>query len=325
VNPTGLTAPSYSGSVTLTYGPKYPATTIPVTFTLIPNSPSVVSLSPPTGTGLTQTFTAVYSDPLGIADLSDVLVLLSTSVKLTNACAVVYVPATNRLHLYNDAGTGLSAGVVPGSSAQSSNSQCTLSGRGSSFSTSGNNLTVNIALTFGPAFVGAKNVYLDAVGKAHDSGWVKQGSWIPSSLGPPSAVSVSPSTGTGLTQMFTAVYSDPNRLADLSDVVLLFNTSAKVSGACAVIYVPGTNQLFLYNDTGAGLSAGIAPGSSAQVSNSQCTLSGTGSSFSTSGNDLTVNVALNFTGTFTGSKNAYLQAAGKTQSSGWVLEGVWLP
>jgi hypothetical protein len=144
-------------------------------------------------------------------------------------------------------------------------------------------------------------------------------------LGPPSAVSVSPSTGTGLTQMFTAVYSDPNRLADLSDVVLLFNTSAKVSGACAVIYVPGTNQLFLYNDTGAGLSAGIAPGSSAQVSNSQCTLSGTGSSFSTSGNDLTVNVALNFTGTFTGSKNAYLQAAGKTQSSGWVLEGVWLP
>jgi hypothetical protein len=147
-----------------------------------------------------------YSDPNGLSDLSDVLVLFNTSLKQSNACAVVYVPGANHMHLYDDAGTGLSEGVTPGSSESVSNNQCTLAGSGSSVSASGDNLTLNAALTFTETFVGSKNVYLDAVGKTHSSGWVKEGTWIPSSLGPPSVVSLSPSTGTGSTQTFTAVY-----------------------------------------------------------------------------------------------------------------------
>jgi len=132
-------------------------------------------------------------------------------------------------------------------------------------------------------------------------------------------------TGAGSTQTFTAVYSDPDGLADLTDVVILFNSSLKVSSACEVIYVPETNQLYLDNDAGTGLTAGITPGSSASVSNSQCTLTGTESSFSTSGDSLTLNVALTFSGTFVGLKNGYLHAVGKTQSSGWIQEGAWTP
>jgi len=325
VNPKGLTAPSYSGKVILNYGPDYASTTIPVTFTLTAASPSVISLSPRAGTGLTQTFSMVYSDPNGLSDLIGVLVLFNNSVKLSDACAAIYVPGTDQMYLYNDAGTGLSAGVTPGSPAKVSNSQCTLEGSGSSFGTSGNNLTVNAALTFSGTFVGSKNAYLYAVGKTHTSGWVKEGVWIPSSLGPPLDVSISPSSGTGLTQTFSAVYSDPDGLADLSDVVVLFNASLRVSNACAVVYIRQANQLYLYNDAGTGLSAGVTPGSSAQVSNSQCTLAASGSSLSSSGNDLTVNVALTFSGTFGGAKNVYLYAVGKTQSSAWVQEGDWTP
>jgi hypothetical protein len=286
--------------------------------------PSVVSVSPSSGTGLAQTFTAVYSDSNGTSDLSAVSLIFNTSLKTSGACAVFYVPGTNQLYLYNDAGTELSAGVTPGSAAQASNSQCTLAGTGSSFSTSGNNLTLKVALTFAGSFVGQKDIFLYADGKTSSGAWVKEGTWTPSSAGSPAVVSLSPASGTGPTQTFTAVYSDPNGISDLNAVIVLFNTSVNVTNACAVIYVPGTNQVYLYNDAGTAFSTGVTPGSAAQASNSQCTLTGAGSSFSTSGNNLTLKIALNFSGSFAGEKYTLLYAAGAA-SSGWVEKGTWTP
>ncbi len=148
----------------------------------------------------------------------------------------------------------------------------------------------------------------------------------PGAAGPPAGVSVSPSSGTGLTQKFTAVYSDPNGVSDLKSVKVLFNTSKVLSNACAVLYEVANNKMYLYDNAGtAVLPTAVTPGGTASVSNSQCTLAGTGSSFSTSGNDLTLKVALTFTGTFTGKKNVYLQATGKTSSSGYVEKGTWTP
>jgi len=286
--------------------------------------PMVVSLAPSSGMGLTQTFAAQYSDPNGISDFSDVLVVFNTSVSVSNDCSVVYVPGSNLMYLYNNAGTGFSAGVTPGSSAQVSNSQCTLAGTGSSFSVSGNNLALNVALTFTGTFVGQKDVFLYAVGKTANSGWIQKGAWTPSSTGP-TVVSLTPSSGIGLSQTFTMGYSDSNGISDLTGVVVLFNNSVSVSSACAVVYVPATNLMYLYNNAGTGLSAGVMPGSSGSVSNSQCTLTGAGSSFGVSGNNLTLNVELTFTGTFLGQKNVYLYAVGKTQNSSWLQEGTWTP
>jgi Abnormal spindle-like microcephaly-assoc'd, ASPM-SPD-2-Hydin/Beta-propeller repeat len=282
--------------------------------------PTVVSIAPTSGIGQTQTFTMVYSDPNGISDLSQVLVLFNTSTSLSSACAVVYKPGTNQLYLYNNAGTALTTGITPGSGSVS-NSQCTLTGSGSSVTTSGNNLTLNAALTFAGSYGGAKSSYLEAVGNTQNSGWVLEGTWTPTMV-----VSLSPASGTGLSQTFTTVYSDPNGVSDLSAVRLLFNTSLNVTSACYVEYSPATNKMYLYNDAGtAWLSTAVVPGSSTSVSNSQCTLDGTGSSFSTSGNNLTLNVALTFTGTFTGLQNVYMEAVGKTQTSTWVGKGTWTP
>jgi hypothetical protein len=149
--------------------------------------------------------------------------------------------------------------------------------------------------------------------------------WMPASAGPPAVVSLSPASGTGLTQAFTMVYSDPNGISDLSDVLVVFNTSVSVSSGCAVVYVPGTNKMYLYNNAGTALSTAVIPGSSGSVSNSQCTLAGTGSSFSTSGDDLTLTVALTFSTTFVGQQKIYLEAKGSAANSGWVKKGTWTP
>jgi hypothetical protein len=61
-----------------------------------------------------------------------------------------------------------------------------------------------------------------------------------------------------------------------------------------------------------------------------CTLSGLGSSFSISGNTLTMTFALTFTGTWgtwSGLQNAYVYAYGNNglSNGGWQLEGTWTP
>ena len=91
-------------------------------------------------------------------------------------------------------------------------------------------------------------------------------------------------------------------------------------------YQPQGNHLYLANNAGAWMTPALTPGVAGTASNSQCTLNAGSSSVTTSGNDLTLNVALTFSSTFVGTKNVYLYAAGFSgQSSGWVKEGTWVP
>ena len=103
------------------------------------------------------------------------------------------------------------------------------------------------------------------------------------------------------------------------------NSELALSGSCTLLYDSASNKLHLYSDTGSAWSAAVTPGSAVQVSNSQCMLAGAGSSVSTFGNNMTLNITLTFSGTFVGEKRVYLNAIGKTVNSGWVLEGTWIP
>jgi hypothetical protein len=58
------------------------------------------------------------------------------------------------------------------------NSQCAVNAGASSVTTSGNNLILNLTLTFKPAFAGSKNIYMEAHNATLDSGWVDVGAWI---------------------------------------------------------------------------------------------------------------------------------------------------
>ena len=57
--------------------------------------PTVVSVTPNSGAAASQTFTAVYSYPNGVADLAAVRILFNATA--TDACYVAYFPPTNGL------------------------------------------------------------------------------------------------------------------------------------------------------------------------------------------------------------------------------------
>jgi trimeric autotransporter adhesin len=292
--------------------------------------PTIVSLSPGTGAGTSVTFQAVYADPNGAADLSTLLLQINTSQSSANACYVYYQPQANKLYLANNAGNAwLTPALTPGVAGTASNNQCTLNAGSSSVGTSGNNLTLMVALTFSGTFIGTQNVYMYAAGlSGMNSGWVKEGAWAPNAnVGPPAIVSLSPNTGAGTSVTFQAVYSDPNGATDLNTVLLQVNTAQSSANACYVYYQPLANLLYLSNNAGtAWLTPGLTPGGAGTVSNTQCTLNAGSSSVATSGNNLTLNVGLTFSGTFVAPQHVYLYAAGLSgQSSGWITEGTWTP
>ena len=92
--------------------------------------------------------------------------------------------------------------------------------------------------------------------------------------------------------------------------------------ACSVIYTRAANTLMLLTDAGAAPGGTLTPGSGSQQ-NSQCVLNGAGSSVTTAGNVLTLNLAISFQGTFAGSRNIYLQAVNPFGTSGWQSAGTW--
>ncbi|MBZ5609140.1 MAG: hypothetical protein LAP38_12835 [Acidobacteriia bacterium] len=58
------------------------------------------------------------------------------------------------------------------------NSQCSLNVASATVSLNGNSLTLNLPLTFKPAFAGSKTVYSVALDSAGPwSGWQSRGSW----------------------------------------------------------------------------------------------------------------------------------------------------
>jgi sugar lactone lactonase YvrE len=303
------------------------ATPVTQTFT-VSAGPAVLSFSPSSGAGTSVTFEAVYYDQSGAADMNVLLLQVNTSQSSANACYVYYEPQGNHLYLANNAGTFTTAALTPGVAGTASNSQCTLNAGSSSVGAIGDTLGTVIALTFNSTFVGAKNVYLYAAGSGgKNSGWVKEGTWTVPSPNPPLIVSLSPSAGNGTSVTFQAVYSDPNGASDLSTVLLQVNAGQSSANACYVYYQPQGNHLYLANNAGTlWMTPALTPGGAGTASNTQCTLNAASSSVTTAGNNLTLNVALSFSGTVSGSQNVYLYAAGLSgQNSGWVKKGTWTP
>ena len=246
-----------------------------------------MAVSPPAGLGTQQQFSFQATDSLAATDLTTLGILFNSSTNASNACTVIYNRAQNTLSLLTDAGAAPAGSLTPGSGSQQ-NSQCALNGSGSTVSSSGNTLTVNLALTFLAAFTGTKNVYMDATNPFETVNWQSVGTWITAAT---PAMSVSPASGNAAQETFSLQVSDPLGAADLTTVGLLFNATASTTGACAVIYNQAQNALLLLTDAGAQPVSSITPGSGTQQ-NSQCVLNGAGSSASASGSVLTVNICL---------------------------------
>ena len=135
-------------------------------------------MTPNSGSGATQSFTLVYSDTAGAANLQLVYAWFNTNLTSAgNSCILYYQPSINQLNLLNDGATVWLA-ATPGAATTLQNSQCSVNVAATTVVPSGNTLTLNLQVTFKPAYAGAKNVYMfasDASGA--NSGWQQLGKW----------------------------------------------------------------------------------------------------------------------------------------------------
>ena len=182
-------------------------------------------------------------------------------------------------------------------------------------------------MTFKAAFSGAKNTYLHAVDvSGANSGWQALGAWtVPSGTGTPSAVSVSPSSGTGVSQGFVLQYSDTAGAGNLQQVWVYFNATLAnpASSACLLYYSAAANQINLLSDNGTAWQAATM-GSATTLQNSQCSVNAATATVSSSGNTLTWSVPMTFKPAYAGAKNVYLHAVDVSGSnSGWQQLGAW--
>jgi hypothetical protein len=142
----------------------------------VPSSLGPVSVTPNSGSGSSQTFAFLFLDPQGYAAISSVSMIVNSSLSGAGGCYILYYRGSNLLYLANDASTAWLAPITLGQSGSSQNSHCTVNAVSSSASGSGNNLTVNLALSFPPAFQGTRNIYMEVYDGA-DSGWSQKGTW----------------------------------------------------------------------------------------------------------------------------------------------------
>jgi hypothetical protein len=287
---------------------------------MTPAPPSVVGVTPDSGSGSSQTFAFQFSDSKGAANLSAVSVLFGSSTGTTSACAITYNPAANALALLTDSGAAPAGSIAPGSGSQQ-NSQCTLSGSGSSVSLSGNILTLNLALTFQAAFAGSRNIYLQAANSDGSTGWSLGGAWTIPAAGP-SPVSVTPASGSGTSQTFAFLFNDSQGYAAINTVSVIINSGTSGTASCYLYYVRASNAVYLANDAGTAWMSPLTPGQSGTSQNSQCSVDAAGSSFSASGNGLTLNLALTFLPAYNGARNIYMLVS-DGQSSGWQQKGTY--
>jgi hypothetical protein len=286
-----------------------------------------ISPTPAAGSGTTQTFTFTFDAPNGFASFTVVDVLINNFLDGRNACYVAFVPSASSVFLVDDAGDAggpYSILTLPGGGT-AQNSQCAISGGGSSFSGSGKTLTLTLAITFKPSFSGDKVFYLAAQDTA-STGWHALAAWNVPGTPPtgPSVSGVTPPRAASTRQIFTVSATDPLGFADITIADVLINSFLDGRNACYVAYIPGLSAIALVDDAGdaGGPYAGafILPGSGT-ASNSQCTINGATSSVTGSGNTLTLKLDITFNQSFAGDRVIYAAAGSNTTNSGWLAVG----
>ena len=144
-------------------------------------TPPTESVSPLSGSGVSQTFAFAFTDVNGASDLNSTLVLFNASLSAAPGCYIYAIPGSGAVYLSNNAGSAWSAPLTLGSAGTLQNSQCAINVGASSGVMSGNTYTLNLAITFQAGFTGAKGVFGYALQNTGglNSGWQQLGTWTP--------------------------------------------------------------------------------------------------------------------------------------------------
>ena len=282
--------------------------------------PSVISLTPSSGSGNTATFSATFTDTAGAAALTTVGFLMNSSASTSLACYVAYDRANNRFLLAKDDPAAGSFTIIPGGGAEQ-NSQCTLNGTQSSVVIGGSSITITVSFTFRPPFSGARSLYLFATDAGASTGFVAKGTWTVTVPPPaPSADTVSPNSGLGSNQTFTFVFSDTQDAFNLTGMAMLFNTSTALQNACYIGVDRNQSTISLLYDSALGASTRSIV-STNTLQNSQCSVGA--ATIVASGLSQIVTVNITFKGPFSGAKNTYMLASLGYVNTGLVQRGTY--
>lgn len=296
-----------------------------------PPSASSQTVSPSSGTGLSPILTFTATSANSYAYISELDVWINSTPSGVGGCRLLVDAFTKGATFLNDDGSSVQGTL--GQSAPLSNGMCSIDMASATLVSSGNNRVLTLPVTFTQAFAGTRNQYFRVTEKSgNTTGWVQAGTWIVQAVsGTPSAGAVAPTSGQGLSQIFTVTASDTAGAADLASLQLLINNSATPANACAVSYVRAQNVFQLLDDTGTGIAGSVTPGQATTASNSQCSISGTGSSVQIVGPVMTMVVSVYFNPTFASTgggatKNTYIipvTTAGFTPAGGPAPAGTW--
>jgi hypothetical protein len=310
------------------------------TATVQAQNATLQSVSPSSGSGAGQAFTVTVTDPNSGTDVHNVgLNIMNGIVPGSQAgwsahiCSLNYTLSTGVIQLAQDAGGSFLSTTATAKTAQTvSNSQCTVIGIASSATSSASSTTVTVTFFVGfmPAFNGAKQLYgvaVDNEGNGSPNFQTQLGTYDVTATVKP--LSVSPSSGSGAEQLFTAVYSDAT--AQIQSAFLTIKAASLINNSssenvCGLRYDPSTKDIFLINDAGTSYGSPITSGSATPLSNSQCTVYGVGTSATTSGNNLTVQFNVSFAPAFDGLKQMDMGGADVNGNStvGTPSSGSWL-
>jgi hypothetical protein len=332
---TTFTKGTASGNVTLTAtDQRYPSNSGSVA---IPPGTvaSATSVSPTSGEGSGVTFTFQFSDTGGASTLTTVSALIAASTSsMASSCEVTYNAAQNTLALLTDAGLQPSSTITPGSGT-AQNSQCILTGSGSTASKSGNGLTLKLQLGFLAVYEGNKNVYgaaQDSTGSSSE--WQLLGTWEVYT-GLPAVYPMNPTNGQGAALSIVPatalsmnfVFADAAAVADMQLIEISFGSPATGSGGgpangCAVLYNVGSGTMYLADNNGNWVSG------SGTLSNSQCSINqGSSSVVPLSGFEaypaaLSITLSMSFSWSYLGLWPVYEMAENQAgASSGWYEAG----
>ena len=155
-----------------------------------------------------------------------------------------------------------------------------------------------------------------------DSGSILKGTWTPDTvaMGP---VSVTPSSGSGASQMFHFPVCGTERLR--GDPLGFGESSTPrwrrtARATCTILRA--SNSIYLANDPGTAWLTPAVLGQSGTLQNSQCAVNIGASSAAGSGTSLALNLSLTFQSGFKGTKNVYMELY-DGQDSGFKQKGTW--
>jgi hypothetical protein len=141
-----------------------------------PASPYTVT--PASGSGKIQIFTATYSHTGGAKNIVSAWFLVENGVTGINACFLEYNSSNRSVRLMSDAGDDWLPAAPAGSMAALSNAQCSVDLAAVHGVTGGNTLTVIWPVTFASRYAGPKQIFLLAPDITPDNQWAEKGRWV---------------------------------------------------------------------------------------------------------------------------------------------------